>query len=549
MPDLKKTEYYKLFKTYQDDFKTRRATLKEIANYLLPGHNAALIDPNKPDDGSKRYDKIIDGKGTEAVQILASFLLESLTSPTKPWFRLSVEDDSLLEFYPVKQWLHETRDIMLNIFSRSNIYSSLCNCYLELSAFGTACMFIEEDFNNVIRFRPFNIGSYYLGLDSSYKPAILCREFSMSASQMVEKFGYDNLTTGAKSSIDNNNKEARYDIINMVQPKKYIDPLKLDSSGMLYESVYFQPGETDDKFLGIQPFSEKPFVAARWKTVGVDTYGEGQGHLALGDIKMLQKEQEKKLKALHKMVDPPLNAPIDLKQKGANILPGGINWISNLQQNGVTPVYQINLDFEKISYEIKEVEQRIKNYFFNDLILAMISTDKEMTATESNKREVEKISVIGYVVTACQNELLDPTIIRSFNIINSLGYLPPMPQEMQGIPLKIEYISSLAQAQKMMTILSLEQLTSFVGSLSAVVPQALDKYNADEAIDIYAEILGVPPKITRTDDEVEKIRIARLRQIQQQQQMEQLGQLAQGAKVMSDTKVGDNNALEAILGG
>ena len=107
----------------------------------------------------------------------------------------------------------------------------------------------------------------------------------------------------------------------------------------------------------------------------------------------------------------------------------------------------------------------------------------------------------------------------------------------------------LAQAQKMVGTTTVEQLSAYVGSLTAVVPEVIDKFNADKAVDRYADMLGVDSEIIRGDEEVAEIRKRRAEMIQQQQQMEQAQAAAQGAKVLSETKVGENSALDALLGG
>jgi hypothetical protein len=47
------------------------------------------------------------------------------------------------------------------------------------------------------------------------------------------------------------------------------------------------------------------------------------------------------------------------------------------------------------------------------------------------------------------------------------------------MPLKIEYISLVAQAQKMVNISSIERMTAFVGNLAGVFPEVADKFDAD----------------------------------------------------------------------
>jgi hypothetical protein len=127
--------------------------------------------------------------------------------------------------------------------------------------------------------------------------------------------------------------------------------------------------------------------------------------------------------------------------------------------------------------------------------------------------------------------------------------IPPPPQSLQGQQLEIELVSILAQAQKMVATTSIEQLASFVGSLAGVKPDVLDKLDADEAVDQYADALGAPTAIVVPDEQVAKIRAARAQQQAQAAAMQQALAGAQAAKTLSDADTGTNNALTALMGG
>jgi hypothetical protein len=143
---------------------------------------------------------------------------------------------------------------------------------------------------------------------------------------------------------------------------------------------------------------------------------------------------------------------------------------------------------------------------------------------------------------------LGNAIERTFAICERLGMFPEVPEIMEGRPVEIQYISALAQAQSVVTTQSVEQVFAFAGNLSAVYPEVLDRLDADEAIESYAEDYGVPPHLIRSDEEVEEIRAQRAQAQQAMQQQEAMAQSAQSAKVLSETEVGGNNALAAIMG-
>ena len=151
------------------EFSTWRAQYREISEYQLPrmGRFLSANKDDKGNDGTKKHQKIINGTAGEAIKIASAGLMGGTTSPTRPWFRLALSDRELMDFAPVKEWLHLVRNRLLTVFSRSNFYDSTTSVFKELITFGTGCMFMQEDFETVLRCRPFTIGEYKLMLDSN----------------------------------------------------------------------------------------------------------------------------------------------------------------------------------------------------------------------------------------------------------------------------------------------------------------------------------------------------------------------------------------------
>ena len=54
-----------------------------------------------------------------------------LTSPSRPWFTLTLYDTGLAEAEGIKAWLTEVQDIMQGTMIRSNLYDQLYDVYKE----------------------------------------------------------------------------------------------------------------------------------------------------------------------------------------------------------------------------------------------------------------------------------------------------------------------------------------------------------------------------------------------------------------------------------
>lgn len=544
-------KYRTRFKQLFDDTLQWRSLWKEIAEYVIPERGRYLsTSEDKRNEGAKKHQKIINGEAKKALRTLAAGMQGGLTSPSRPWFTLALSDEDLMEFEPVKFWLHDVRNILLDIFARSNFYDATHGAYMELGAFGTEATLIEEDFETVVKFRPFTIGEYMIALDARQRADSLYRQFSLTARQMEEQFGKDVMSQNALSVLKNNQGETTFEIAHCIQPNKNRNPEKADRRGMRYESVYYEINGDRDTFLRRGGYRGRPFVAARWDFAGVDVYGSSPGVDALGDIKMLQEMEKKKLIQIDKFVNPPLNAPTKMKSQGGTVVPGGVNYIDIAQGGQVfTPVYQTNSNIQNVSVEIARVERRIDEIFYNDLFLAFLGDTKRKTATEVVEQHEEKLLILGPVLERLQTEKLEPTISRTFDIALGLGLFPSIPLELQGRNLKIEYISTLAQAQKIVGTTTIEQTAGFVGNLATIFPEVVDKFDADEAVDQYGMLVGTPPKIIRSDDVVAELRRARLDQQLQLQRQQQLVQATDSAKTLSETELNDKNLLETLTQG
>src|SRR5262249_34923595 len=137
---------------------------------------------------------------------------------------------------------------------------------------------------------------------------------------------------------------------------------------------------------------------------------------------------------------------------------------------------------------------------------------------------------------------------RCFGILWRKGFIPPAPPELQGVPLRIEYISMMAQAQKMLGTANIERLLAVAGNAAAAAPSVLDNIDMDEALRTLADNYGVPPKIIRTKDQVAKTRAAKAQQQADAQRAQMMAEAAKGASVLAGADMTNDNALTRIVG-
>lgn len=525
---------------------------KDIRDYINPYLSA--FDEDTPNDGTKRDNYMINSTPLDANNTQAAGMQSGITSPSRPWVRLTVPNPDIQEIEEVRYWCDEVTQLQQDVFSRSNFYNSAHMFYKELGAFGTAAMMIIDSDATVITCRTFTIGEYAIGCDKDGKVNRFARTLNMTCAEMVDKFGFDNCPVLVQQNFRAGNFDATYKVKWLVLPNEMMQNGKIDTWNKPFLSFYWSSDIQGDDYLEIGGYDEFPVMCGRWETKGSDIYGRGPGSFALSDSKMLQNMEDDILVGIKKLVDPPMVAPSDVvKSGGVNTLPNGVTYYDRSQgggDNAVRPAIQINLDIQKAEMKKQAVEQAIEKRFFADLFRMLEQFERgNVTAREVIERVNEKMSMIGPVLDRLQTEFLKPVIDRVFAIMARKGWIPDPPEVIDGMELKIEYISVMAQAQKMTGLTAIEQFSSFVGSVAAVDPRVLDKWDRDETVDRYGEMLGIPPSLIVSDDKVAQKREADARQAQAQQQMQMAMLAAQGAKTLSETDTGQNNALTALTGG
>lgn len=520
---------------------------QDLSDYYLPRRARFLTtDRNK---GSKRNSKILDSTPTLAARSLAGGLMSGITSPARPWFRLTTPDPAMMDDWGVRSWLFMVEERMRDLFQRSNLYDALPNLYLDIGVFGTGVMLVEEDPKDIIRCYSLPIGSYFLGNSARLAIDSLYREFEMTAGQLVERFGEDAVSEQVKTAYRNKQKDSWFKVIHAIEPNPDGVPGALGPRGYLWRSVYLEASTNEDKFLLISGYYEFPVIAARWTTIGEDVYGTGPGMEALPDVLALNVMQKRKAQAVEKMVNPPMNVDPGAVSKDISLLPGAINFVPMGQGNpGMAPSHPINLPIQHLSEEIINHQERIRRAFYEDVLLMMAySSSRNMTAREVEERHEEKLLLLGPVLERLNDEGLSPLIERAFAVMHRQGLIPPPPEQMQGMQLSVEFISMLAQAQKAVHVAPIERFLNTAAFLGQMDPQSNDKVNGDEALDEIHRLLGVNPAVIRSDEEVAQIRQQRAQREQAANAIAAAQGVAKAAKDAASTQMTDDTALSQIV--
>ncbi|MDK1241510.1 portal protein [Cronobacter sakazakii] len=522
---------------------------RELSDFIIPRGSRFLT--SEANRGDRRNTKIVDPTATMANRTLSSGMMSGITSPARPWFKLATPDPEMMDYGPVKLWLETVQNRMNDMFNKSNLYQSLPIIYSSLGTFGTGALAVLEDDEDVIRTMPFPVGSYYIANSPRLSVDTCFRKFSMTVRQLVREFGLNNVSSSTKSAFENGTYEKWVDVVHAVYPNMNRETGKMNAKNKAFRSVYFEVGGDNDKVLRESGYDEFPIMAPRWEVNGEDVYGSScPGMIALGQVKALQLEQRRKAQQIDKQTNPPMIGPTSLKTQRVSLLPGDITYVDQVTgAEGLRPAYMVNPNLGDLLGDIQDTRQLINSAYFVDLFMMLQNVNTRSMPVEAViEMKEEKLLMLGPVLERLNDEFLDPLIDRAFSMMARKNMLPPPPDVMQGMPLRIEYISVMAQAQKAIGLSSLERFVGFVGNLASAKLEALDKLDVDQAIDNYAVMSGVSPTVVVPQEQAQQTRNDRAQQKQQAMALQTGMAAVQGAKTLSEAKTADPNLLTALAG-
>ena len=542
MQELSK-KYFELRRLELDTaFNEIKADLQELAEYFYPRAVRFLAsDVNKTN--KKRNSKINDSTPIIALRNFSSGMMSGATSPAQNWFRFKIRNYNTPD-HEVKSWCAIVEKITRDALYSSKLYNKLPIVYKQLGAFAFSTLALESDYDNIFTCKVLPMGSYRYAKNFKGEVDTLVRVFSETAKNLVEQFGEENVSQAVKDA-NKKNPQQYFEVIHFVMPNPNYDMTKKWAKNKKFISVYYEKNGNENKFLSESGFNKFPYVVFEAETNGEDVYPcDCPGINALPDLKQLFTMVKDYGKAVKKIVSPPLKGPAKYKNRKISTLPE--SYIEDVEGNdqGVRPVHEVNPRILELAQEIAAMKGIIKEHFYNDLFAMILNTaERGRTATEVNELKEEKMVLLSPLLEQIHSGLgiLFEWILSE---LFEVDILPPPPEQIQGGEFEIEFVSTLAQAQKVQKIAGMERFSTFGINLATALQDItlLKKFKGENMIDGYADYANIDPDYINPNEYIEALRIE---QAQKQQQQEQLAALEQGTQMIKN--VGGVDAIGANL--
>ena len=519
-------------------FERVRPTWIDVGQWVAPDRTNWLL---YRDPGARKNHHIVDITHRLALRSFTSGFLDGNTSTSRPWFAIVDPDPDINGYSENRQWLDRYTERCLATFSGSNFYNSEALFYYEYGTFNNGCQYIEEIQSERLHYHNLEPGSYYVMNNAYGLPIILVREFSMSVQALVKRYGkkdprtgkylWENFSDRVRRAYETGNYAVQVDVVNIVRENEYYDvnvppvgnnrpwvSLHYELGGV--QSNYAVTGEEfgtledgkERKYLEVNFSKRKPFVLGRGHVSGNFEWAEeGPSTMALGSIKSLNKKAISKDVAMEQMLSPTYQGPSGVNK--THLTNQSNRYIplnpTDAAQGGIRPINPINPAVATINADVMDLRQMVDKAYYADFLLYLSKNPKTRTAEETRAIIAEQQLVIGPNLQSLDWTHNVPHLdyVMDF-VLDNDPYLPPIPEGLQGRTLKVDFISTFAQAQKAADLPSVFQYVTQmlnVAQLSAD-PRILDKVDFDKFGDILEDRLYLPAGLNRDQDKVESMR-------------------------------------------
>jgi len=559
---------------------------------------AAYVNPRAIKNGGEKIARKLESKvlintAGMCLRTSTSGMFNGATPKTRPWFNSVVANPIAAKSTANKQFIKREDDIIAEVMQVNNTYRALPLLYKDTLTFSTgACLQLPHPIYGSWLY-PLAIGTYSFSCDAEGNPDMFCRDFVYTVKQVVDNYcavdeNGRKIWANMHKYIRDCYEKAMYNekvyLTLVIVPNRKWDPAnenRLDStdrkfqaytyvqrfgsasgqlSGMSARELNRDRAEVvggNNGFLKVTGFSYFPVIISRWELLAEENFGTGgPTQLSLADIMTFQEMQRARVNAVDKIVRPPMVAPASMRRHQSSILAGGITYVED-SALGATfkPAFEVDARVAELIGSQADYKEIIEEAYFINLFMSLLGQDlkSHVSATEISSRSAEKLQLLGPALSQWDFDIGSKIIGNNRHILREQGRLEKLPESMLkengGTPIKIEYVSSLALAQKAANLTTMERFLGVAGSVAETTgdPSVVKIIKSERYLREYGDSIGLNPNLLLTEDEFKKAQEQeQLKQATMQQQQTAINQ-SEVAKNLGQAKVGEGSALDTLM--
>ena len=514
-PDPQTTRDFKRWAQLLTQRSPWEKTWRDLGKYFIP-HRSNVNLQMTP--GTPQTTELYDAVGVHANELLASSMAGSLTSPAIRWFSLHLRDERLNKKKKVRAWLDECANLVYHELRQSNFHSEALEGYKDIGGLGQMAVLCDERPKKKgkyrgIRFTALSLGEYACAEDDEGRVDTLFRVFKLTRQAVIARWGEQNVSEKTRKLVKEK-PDDQIEILHAVYPREHGREGAKNAKLLPWASIYYEVAEKHKLDEG--GYHEFPYFVPRWDKTSGEVYGRGPGHTALPNVKTLNKIQELFLKALAKVIDPPMKQRHNGVIGKVKLTPSSLTTV--MEMDDLQPI-EFGSNFNVTYQEKGDLRSEIRHVFFWDQL--QLQQGVQMTATEVERRFELMQRLLGPTLGRLEWEFLNPLIERVMNIMHRNGQLPEMPEELIEAAnenkdnVDVKYEGPLARAQRGSEVMAVERTMTMALSLKELFPDIADNWDADELAEFISEANGLAKKLMTDKAKKDEIRQGRTQGMQE----------------------------------
>lgn len=487
------------------------------------------------DKKNRHRQQVFDNTARNDLTYFASAMKSTIAPTTQRWHRLKARNPQLEENDDVQRYLQYVTDLLFKVryASNSSFATESDLLFNQIGIYGTCVWYVGEDVGTRIVYKAIPFNEVYIDRNDYGELETVYREYDLTAKRAYDLFG-DKVSKEIKDALKSE-PNRKFKFLHAVEPRKDRNPRAKDFRGMPIASYHM---EVDTQNIVKEGgYRTMPYMSPRFLAIEGMTYGDSPAMQAFYDILTANEMAKTIIRTGQLQANPPILTSmgmIDSSKLGAAgaVVRGGLD--SQGRPTAMSMQYSNNL---AITLEMqKEVRMAIDRAFLVPLFQALTTT-KEMTATEVEKREIEKAMLLAPMCERIAAEWLNANITRELDILSQYGLLDGVPDElMQDGSIAIEFESPFVHLQESSQISGMYKWLETTMTMAQIDPRAMDILNVTEASRKIANYYDVDRVAIRSRDEVQALGEERARQEQAQQLLGASEVLTKSMKNVKDVK-------------
>lgn len=533
-------DYYKITQSLFNKMEEQTPQWDKLRTRIMPRAQANATQEDSPQHTPQ--ESTYSSVANLSLHILASAHLTYITPMDQRWFTLKPTLQGNSKNMQLEDWYAQATEQTYAALATSNFYTAIHEVYLDRCLTGTGCMFAELTQNKTLNFKHIPTGTYAIAEAKDGSIDTIARKFQFTAHQAAQEFGADSLPEKIKNTLSDDNKKYTdlFTFYQLVIPNDTYSfgSFDLPPEHRKWKDIYIS--EEEKKTIHEGGLYEFPFLVTRYLKFGASPYGESPGTNVLNEIDS-SITIERILDTLGSRAAIPSIlmlaeqvGEIDLRAGGCTVVTQEAASMNLPREWATAGQYDIGIA------RLQDKEEKIKQAFHVQMLQVISSVERQMTATEVNAREAEKVLAFNPSFTLFVSDF-QHMMQRIFALlfraqIYNQDKIPPQIFNLSADRSKIElatpqirYTGKIAQAIDRIQRMGQEGEIQFVANYTQMTqdPSMLKCLKPYEILRFHWESSGAPINCILTKDEYDQMIQAEQQTAAQQAQIQQAAELTQ----------------------